>query len=42
MARYFTTTLPYVNADPHIGHALEMLQTDVLVRVARAGGEDVF
>lgn len=42
MARYFTTTLPYVNADPHIGHALEMLQTDVLVRAARAGGEEVF
>lgn len=42
MARYITTTLPYVNADPHIGHALEMVQADALARVWRAQGEDVF
>ncbi len=42
MARYFTTTLPYVNADPHLGHALEMVQADVLARVARTQGEEVF
>ena len=29
---YITTTLPYVNADPHIGFALEIVQTDVLAR----------
>lgn len=42
MARYITTTLPYVNADPHIGHALELVQADVLARALRARGEDVF
>ncbi|HCR52710.1 TPA: methionine--tRNA ligase [Candidatus Kaiserbacteria bacterium] len=41
-ARYLTTTLPYVNADPHIGFALEVVQADVLARIWRARGEDVF
>src|SRR3989344_5922640 len=41
-ARYITTTLPYVNADPHIGFALEAVQADVLARVWRAAGDDVF
>lgn len=42
MARYLTTTLPYVNADPHIGHALEFVQADTLARTWRAQGERVF
>ena len=42
MARYLTTTLPYVNADPHIGFALEIVQTDFLARLWRARGEEVF
>lgn len=42
MARYITTTLPYVNADPHIGFALELLHADVLARAWRAAGEEVF
>lgn len=42
MARYLTTTLPYVNADPHMGHALEFVQADFLVRTWRAQGEEVF
>lgn len=42
MARYITTTLPYVNAEPHIGFALELLQTDVLARAWRLAGEEVF
>jgi methionyl-tRNA synthetase len=29
---YLTTTLPYVNADPHIGFALEIVQADALAR----------
>ena len=29
---YITTTIPYVNARPHIGHALELVQADVLAR----------
>src|SRR5581483_11938283 len=39
---YITTTLPYVNADPHIGFAHELLQADVLARAWRLQGEDVF
>ncbi len=42
VARYITTTLPYVNADPHIGFALEMIQADSLARFWRLMGHDVF
>lgn len=41
-ARYITTTLPYVNADPHLGHALEFVEADFLARTLRAKGEEVF
>jgi len=39
---YITTTLPYVNADPHIGFALEIVQADVLSRWHRQKGDEVF
>ncbi len=29
---YITTTLPYVNAEAHMGHALEMVRADVIAR----------
>ena len=38
---YITTTLPYVNADPHIGLALEVVQADVLARYQRLLGNNV-
>ncbi len=38
---YITTAIPYVNARPHIGFALEAVQTDVLARYHRQKGEDV-
>jgi methionyl-tRNA synthetase len=41
-ARYITTTLPYVNADPHIGFALEIVQVDTLARYWRLMGHEVF
>ena len=41
-ARYITTTIPYVNADAHIGHALEFVQADCVARTARLSGEEVF
>jgi methionyl-tRNA synthetase len=41
-ARYLTTTLPYVNANPHIGFALEAVQADVLARSWRLAGDEVF
>jgi methionyl-tRNA synthetase len=39
---YITTTLPYVNADPHIGHALEFVRADVIARRKRLENRDVF
>lgn len=43
MARkyYITTTLPYVNAAPHLGFALEIVQADVLARYMSQKGADV-
>ena len=42
MSRYYvTTSIPYVNADPHLGHALELVQADVLARHRRLRGDDV-
>ncbi len=38
---YITTTLPYVNADPHIGHALEFVQADIIARWHRLKGDEV-
>ena len=32
---YITTAIPYVNGDPHLGHALELVQADVLARHRR-------
>lgn len=40
--RYITTTLPYVNADPHIGFALEIVQADILARYWASQGDEVF
>ncbi len=39
---YLTTTLPYVNAEPHIGFALEIIQADVVARYYRGLGYEVF
>ncbi len=39
---YLTTALPYVNAPPHIGFALEMVQADILARHERRMGKKVF
>ncbi|HSX46323.1 MAG TPA: methionine--tRNA ligase, partial [Candidatus Saccharimonadia bacterium] len=38
---YVTTSIPYVNADPHIGFAMELLYGDVLARHATQKGDDV-
>ncbi|MDI6734210.1 MAG: methionine--tRNA ligase [Patescibacteria group bacterium] len=39
---YITTAIPYVNALPHLGFALEIIQADVIARFHRAKGEDVY
>lgn len=37
---YITSAIPYVNAKPHIGHALEFIQSDVIARFHRLKGYD--
>lgn len=39
---YLTTAIPYVNASPHVGHALEFVQADCLARFYKALGYDVY
>ncbi len=40
--KYITTTLPYVNSDPHIGFAFEIIEADALARYWRLMGHEVF
>ena len=39
---YITTTLPYVNAPLHMGHALEFIRTDTIARYKMVQGYDVY
>lgn len=39
---YITTALPYVNANPHMGHALEFIRADIIARYKRNIGKEVF
>lgn len=39
--RFVTTAIPYVNAAPHVGFALEIVQADALARFYRSQGDDV-
>ena len=38
---YITNAIPYVNARPHIGHALEFVESDVIARYQRQIGNEV-
>ncbi len=38
---YITAAIPYVNAAPHIGHALEFIQVDVIARYHKLLGDQV-
>lgn len=38
---FISTSIPYVNASPHMGFALEAVQTDVIARFRRILGEEV-
>lgn len=38
---YVCTAIPYVNAKPHIGHAMDFLYADILARYHRQQGDDV-
>lgn len=39
---YITTTLPYVNAEPHIGFAMELIRADIVARWKKLAGHEVF
>ena len=39
---YITTAIDYVNARPHVGHALEKVLTDTVARFHRARGEETY
>lgn len=39
---YITTTLPYINADPHIGFAMEIIHADIVARAKKLQGFEVF
>jgi len=39
---YITTTLPYINSEPHIGFAAEIIKADVIARYERQRGSKVF
>ncbi len=41
-AFYITTTLPYVNAPLHLGHATEIIRADASARYRELCGEEVF
>ncbi|MEK7572303.1 MAG: methionine--tRNA ligase [Patescibacteria group bacterium] len=41
-AFYITTTLPYINAPLHIGHALEFVRADSIARYKKLAGLDVY
>ncbi len=38
---FITTSIPYINGEPHIGHTYELLTADVLARYARQQGKKV-
>ncbi len=38
---FITTAIDYVNASPHLGHALEKIFADVIARYRRLAGDDV-
>lgn len=39
---YITTTLPYVNSDPHVGFAMELVRADIVARSKKLQGYNVF
>ncbi len=42
MKYYITTAIDYINGKPHIGHSYEKVASDVLARLHRLNGEQVF
>ena len=42
MRYYLTTAIPYVNASPHLGFVLEIVQTDAYARFLKSEGNEVY
>ncbi len=38
---YVTTSIAYINGEPHLGHAMEYVMADVLARASRQAGQNV-
>ena len=41
MKKYITTAIPYVNGNPHIGHAMDYCLADVYARYLKMKGNEV-
>lgn len=41
MKTFITSSIPYVNGPPHLGHAMEFVMVDVLARYFRIKGDEV-
>ena len=41
MRTYLTVAIPYVNADPHLGYAFELVEADLAARARRSLGQSV-
>ena len=39
---YVATSIPYVNGEPHIGHAMEFVLADIISRYHKQHGSEVF
>jgi len=39
---FISTSIPYVNGAPHVGHALEFVEADIIARYRRLMGDEVF
>jgi len=39
---FLTSAIPYVNSEPHLGHALELVQSDAIARYQRACGYELW
>lgn len=39
---FISTSIPYVNANPHLGHAMEFVMTDIIARYKRLTNTDIF
>ncbi len=42
MSKYITTSIAYINAEPHIGFLFELVAADVLARYHKLQGDDVY